>query len=109
MERDKQGLTLYHIWCSYIMPPLPLLSFQKSILSAIHGSQTSDLLILAGGLGLRKIVCTLLQLYESPQRLVLLMNATPAEESGIGDELSIMGCRKPGLRVVTYEMSSKDR
>ncbi|KIM21371.1 hypothetical protein M408DRAFT_80635 [Serendipita vermifera MAFF 305830] len=91
------------------MPPVPLLPFQKSILSTIHSSQTSDLLIMAGGLGLRKIVCTLLQLYDSPQRLVLLLNATPAEESGIGDDLSIMGCRKPGLRVVTFEMSSKDR
>lgn len=50
-----------------------------------------------------------MQVYESPQNLVILVNATPSEETGIGDELNIMGCRKPGLRIVTYEMSSKDR
>ncbi|KAG9025430.1 hypothetical protein FS842_005255, partial [Serendipita sp. 407] len=39
----------------------------------------------------------------------LLLNATPSEESGIGDELGIMGCRRPGLRIVTFEMGSKER
>jgi DNA excision repair protein ERCC-4 len=91
------------------MASTTLLPFQKSILSSVYSSKTSDLLIMARGLGMRKIICTLMQLYESPQSLVLLVNATPAEESGIGDELSIMGCRKPGLRIVTFEMSSKDR
>ena len=84
-----------------------LLPFQKSVLSAIYSPEISDLLLLARGLGLRRVVCTLMQIYESPQDLVLLLNATPSEE--IGDELNIMGCRKPGLRIVTYEMSSKDR
>jgi DNA excision repair protein ERCC-4 len=91
------------------MATISLLPFHKSILSATHSPETSDLLLLARGLGLRKIVCTLMQIYESPQNLVILINATPSEETGIGDELNIMGCRKPGLRIVTYEMSSKDR
>lgn len=64
---------------------------------------------MARGLGLRKIVCNLLSVYDSPQSLVLLLNATQSEEFGIGDELSIMGCRNPGLRIVTFEMGSKDR
>ena len=51
----------------------------------------------------------LLKIYDSPQNLVLLINATPEEESAIGEELGIMGCRKPGLRVVGYEIGSKDR
>jgi len=50
-----------------------------------------------------------MQIYDSPQNLVLLVNANPEEESGIGEELGIMGCRRPGLRIVGYETSSKDR
>ena len=91
------------------MATISLLPFHKSILSAVHSPESSDLLLLARGLGLRRVVCTLMQIYESPQNLVILVNATPSEETGIGDELSIMGCRKPGLRVVTHEMNSKDR
>ena len=91
------------------MAAISLLPFHKSILSAVHSPESSDLLLLARGLGLRRVVCTLMQIYESPQNLVILVNTTPSEESGIGDELSIMGCRKPGLRIVTHEMNSKDR
>lgn len=84
-----------------------LLPFHKTILEKIHDPATSDLLILARGLGLRRIITTLMKIYDSPQNLVLLINATPEEESAIGEELGIMGCRKPGLRVISYE--TKDR
>ena len=86
-----------------------LLPFHKAILEQIHDPATSDLLILARGLGLRRIICTLMKIYDSPENLVLLVNATQEEESDIGEELGIMGCRKPGLRVVGYETGSKDR
>jgi DNA excision repair protein ERCC-4 len=86
-----------------------LLPYQKDILERIHDPATSDLLVIARGLGLRQIVCTLMKIYDSPQSLVLLVNATQEEESEIGEELGIMGCRKPGLRVVGYETGSKDR
>ncbi|KAF9482914.1 hypothetical protein BDN70DRAFT_964606 [Pholiota conissans] len=84
-----------------------LLPFHKSILEKILDPATSDLLILARGLGLRRIICTLMKIYDVPQNLVLLINATPEEESAIGEELGIIGCRRPGLRVVSYE--TKDR
>jgi hypothetical protein len=84
-----------------------LLPYHKTILEKIHDPATSDLLILARGLGLRRIITTLMKIYDSPQNLVLLINATPEEESAIGEELGIMGCRKPGLRVISYE--TKDR
>ena len=86
-----------------------LLPFHLSILEDLHDPLTSDLLLLARGLGLRKIVCTLMQIYDSPQNLVLLVNASPEEEAAIGEELGIMGCRNPGLRMVGYEMPKKDR
>lgn len=87
----------------------PLLAFHKEILEEIHDPSKSDLLILARGLGLRRIICTLMKIYDSPQNLVLLVNATPEEEVAIGEELGIMGCRKPGLRIVGYEMGKRDR
>ncbi|ESK82742.1 hypothetical protein Moror_5668 [Moniliophthora roreri MCA 2997] len=87
-----------------------ILPFHEAILSEIHDPATSDLLVLARGLGLRRIICTLLKIYDSPQNLVLLVNATPEEETEIGEELGIIGCRKPGLRIVGYEAgSSRDR
>lgn len=88
---------------------LPLLPFHKSILERIHDPATSDFVLLARGLGLRRIVCTLMKIYDSPQTLTLLLNASPEEESAIGEELGVMGCRKPGLRIVGYEMGRKDR
>jgi len=86
-----------------------LLPFHKFILERIHDPATSDLLILARGLGLRRIICTLMKIYDSPQNLVLLLNTSPGEDSAIGSELGLMGCRKPGLRIVGYEMGKKDR
>jgi DNA excision repair protein ERCC-4 len=86
-----------------------LLPFHKSILEEIHDPATSDLLILARGLGLRRTICTLMQIYDSKQSLILLLNASPEEETAIGDELGIMGCRRPGLRIVGYEMGKRDR
>jgi DNA excision repair protein ERCC-4 len=47
-----------------------------------------------------------MKIYNSPQSLVLLVNASPEEEVAIGEELGMMGCRKPGLRVVGYEVNS---
>ncbi|KAJ7722820.1 hypothetical protein B0H16DRAFT_346228 [Mycena metata] len=86
-----------------------LLSFHRAILERIHDPSTNDLLILARGLGLRRIVCTLMKVYSTPGSIILLVNATPEEESEIGEELGIMGCRKPGLRVIGYEVGSKER
>lgn len=48
-----------------------------------------------------------MQISDSPQNRVLLVNAaTPDEESGIEKELGIMVCRRPGLRVVGHDTES---
>ncbi|KIM83728.1 hypothetical protein PILCRDRAFT_97161 [Piloderma croceum F 1598] len=86
-----------------------LLPFHKSILEQIHDPQTSDLLVLARGLGLRHMLYTLMKIYNSPRNLVLLVNASQEEESVIGEEVGMMGVRRPGLRVVGHEIGKKDR
>lgn len=86
-----------------------LLSFHKAILEKIHDPSTSELLVIARGLGLRRIICKLLQIYDSPQNLVILVNASPEEASAIGEELGVLGCRKPGLRLLDFETSKRDR
>ena len=86
-----------------------LLPFHHNILEEIHDPSKSQLVLLARGLGLRKIVCTLMQIYDQSTNLVLLVNASSDEEAAIGEELGIMGCRRPGLRAVDHEMGKKDR
>jgi DNA excision repair protein ERCC-4 len=86
-----------------------LLPFHRTILEEIHDPSNSQLVLLARGLGLRKIVCTLMQIYDQSTNLVLLVNASSDEEAAIGEELGLMGCRKPGLRTVSYEMGKQDR
>ncbi len=86
-----------------------LLSFHKSILEKIHDPSTSEFVLLARGLGLRRIICKLLQIYDSPQNLIILVNASSEEEAAIGEELGVMGCRNPGLRIVGFETNKRDR
>jgi len=71
----------------------PLLAFYKEVfkLAGIHDSSTSDPLVLARGLGRRRIICTLMKIYDSPQNLVLLVNATAEEEVGAGDSTPSTG------------------
>lgn len=86
-----------------------LLPFHKSVLENIHDPSTSELVLIARGLGLRRVVCKLLQIYDSPQNLVVLVNASQEEASAIGEELGILGCRHPGLRIVGFETGKKER
>ncbi|CAE6454133.1 hypothetical protein ACGC1H_006085 [Rhizoctonia solani] len=89
--------------------PLNLLPYQKTILSECLDPSSSDLIVIARGLGLRKLVCSLLRIYDNSKSLVLLINCDPDEDTAIGEQLGIMGARYPGLRVVDYEMGSKAR
>ena len=77
-----------------------LLPFHKAIVEKIHDPSTSELLVIARGLGLRRVVCKLLQIYDSAQNLVVLVGASPEEAAAIGEKLGVLGCRKPGLRLV---------
>ncbi|CAE6448788.1 unnamed protein product [Rhizoctonia solani] len=89
--------------------PLNLLPYQKTILSECLDPTSSDLIVIARGLGLRKLVCALLRIYDNSKSLVLLINCDPDEDNAIGEQLGVMGARHPGLRIVDYEMGSKAR
>ncbi|KAG9075269.1 hypothetical protein FRC06_010186, partial [Ceratobasidium sp. 370] len=89
--------------------PLDLLPYQRTIISECLDPSSSDLVILARGLGLRKLVCSLLRIYDNSKSLVLLINCDADEDTAIGEQLGVMGARHPGLRILDYEMNSKDR
>jgi DNA excision repair protein ERCC-4 len=91
------------------MTPAVLLPYQHKIVAELCDPANSELLILARGLGLRRIICTLLQIFDSERNLVILVNATEEEAQGLGEELGILGVRKPGLRIVGHETPKKDR
>jgi len=82
-----------------------LLAFQSKIVQEMMDPATSELLLIARGLGLRTILCTLLNIYNTPQSLVLLINASSDEEDGICSLMCSMGCPHPGLRRVTHELN----
>jgi len=56
-----------------------LLPFVKEIISEIAPPENDDLVIIAKGLGLRKIVATLLKIYDGPTKLVLLVSRKSGE------------------------------
>lgn len=53
------------------------LPYLRKILREIAPPETDDLVILAKGLGLRKLVCTLLKIYDGPKNLVILVSPHP--------------------------------
>lgn len=59
-----------------------LLPFVKEIIQEIAPPENDDLVIIAKGLGLRKIVATLLKIYDGPTKLVLLVGTDFSSEEG---------------------------
>ncbi|KAH7103448.1 hypothetical protein BKA62DRAFT_696946 [Auriculariales sp. MPI-PUGE-AT-0066] len=86
-----------------------LLSYHTKIIETIVDPATSQLVLIARGLGLRTILCTLLRIYNSPQTLVLLVNASQDEEQGIGELLGRMGSGAHGLKIVTHQYNRNER
>ncbi|GAA5854347.1 hypothetical protein JCM9279_004728 [Rhodotorula babjevae] len=86
-----------------------LLPFQTNILRQLvppenAAPSTGDaLLIMARGLGLRTIVTTFLKIYDMPDKLVLLVNATPEEEISFGEEVGMR------LKTIGYEVTDEKR
>lgn len=87
------------------MASTQLLPFQRHILEQLTapGPESDGLVLLARGLGLRAVLCSLLETYAEEESLVVVVNATPEEEIGLGEELGMK------LTTVAFEMPAKDR
>lgn len=99
-----------------VLPPSRkwLLPFHRAILQRVippaDDEESRDgLVILAPGLGLRRIVSMLLRAYSSRQNLVLLLNASPRDVRGINEDLSVLGLPPHSLKQVHHEMGAKQR
>ena len=89
-----------------------LLPYHRAILERLvpEDDQLRDLLVIsAPGLGLRRVVTTLLRVYYSPQHLVLLLNAEPRDVKGINHDLGTLGLRHDVIQPLHYEMPSIQR
>lgn len=103
-----------------------MLPYFLTLLKKLSDPNESSLTILARGLGLRSLICTLLKTFNVPNTLIFLgepcffahqtgqssctflVNASPDEENAIRESLSIMGCR-PTLKIVGFETPRKER
>ncbi|GAA6001947.1 hypothetical protein JCM5350_006498, partial [Sporobolomyces pararoseus] len=84
------------------LPLLVMLGYQKEILSELTSGPDS-MVIMARGLGLRGVVTTFLKIYDMPEKLVFLLNATPDEERGFSEEVGMR------MKIVGYDMPEATR
>ncbi|CAG8758984.1 7545_t:CDS:1, partial [Acaulospora morrowiae] len=84
-----------------------MLEYQRKILEELFAED--GLLLMSRGLGLRRIICSILKTYSQEAHLVILLNSPASEEISIKEELAKMGVQKPGLRIVNNEMGTKER
>ncbi|RUS27510.1 hypothetical protein BC938DRAFT_483143 [Jimgerdemannia flammicorona] len=82
------------------------LVYQQQIVTELV--EEDGLLIMGRGLGLRRMLCILLQIYAEPQNLVILINTSPEDVNSIQDELACMGVKKPGLRVIKWDTTPEE-
>ncbi|KWU41248.1 hypothetical protein RHOSPDRAFT_30581 [Rhodotorula sp. JG-1b] len=86
-----------------------LLPFQRNLLQQLVPpddalpNANDAMVVMARGLGLRTVVTTFLKIYDIPEKLVLLVNATPEEERGFAEEVGMR------LKVVAHEMPESQR
>ncbi|KAK4055410.1 DNA repair protein RAD16 [Microbotryomycetes sp. JL221] len=84
-----------------------LLPFQRNILNQLMPFESSNtgnsLLIMARGLGIRRIVTTMLRVYDSSDYLVIIVNASPEEERSFAEELGMR------VKLVGFELPAATR
>lgn len=91
-----------------------LLPFHRAILAnLIPGSddpeQRDRLVVLAPGLGMRRVIATLLRAYYSKQNLVLLVNASSRDITGIEHDLGTLGLPHDAVKNLHHDTASKQR
>lgn len=91
-----------------------LLPYHRAIVSSLvpdsDDPEVRDrLVVLAPGLGLRRIVATLLRVYYSRQNLVLLINASPRDLAGLNHDLGTLGLPHDFVQNLHHETAAKQR
>lgn len=89
-----------------------LLPFHRAILHRLipDDDELRDLLVvIAPGLGLRRVLSTLLRVYARPTCLVVVVNASSKDVNGINHDLGTLGLGHSAVRDVHHEMSAKQR
>lgn len=82
----------------------PLLPYQRTLLTQLTSAEEpNSLLLLARGLGLRGIVNQLLKVFDEPENLVVVLNATEEEESALEAELGLK------VKLLRADTLSKER
>ncbi|GAA5899699.1 ssDNA endodeoxyribonuclease RAD1 [Sporobolomyces salmoneus] len=79
-----------------------MLAYQREILSELT-TGPDQMVIMARGLGLRSVVTTFLKVYDMPEKLVFLLNATPDEERGLSEEVGMR------MKIVGYDLPEATR
>jgi len=90
-----------------------LLPFHRAILNRLIPEEHDDirdlLVILAPGLGLRKIVSTLLRVYARPNSLILVLNATESDVTAMNHSISMLGMHENVIQDIHHDMTAKQR
>ncbi|WFD32413.1 DNA repair protein RAD16 [Malassezia sp. CBS 17886] len=89
-----------------------LLPYHRRI---VHTLVTEDdeerdrLVVMAPGLGLRRVIATLLRVYAQPRQLVVLVNASVREVVQMNHDLGTLGLAHGAVRNVHYDMDARQR
>ncbi|WFD07905.1 DNA repair protein RAD16 [Malassezia vespertilionis] len=91
-----------------------LLPFHRAILARLIPEDGNEedrdrLVLLAPGLGLRRIVATFLYAYANSKNLVLFLNASASELAGLNNDLKALGVGHDTIRSIHHEVSGKQR
>ena len=90
-----------------------LLPFHRAILNRLIPEEHEDtrdiLVILAPGLGLRKIVSTLLRVYARPSSLILVLNASESDVEAMNHSIFMLGMHGRGIQDIHHDMTAKQR
>lgn len=90
-----------------------LLPFHRAILSRLipeeHEDSRNLLVILAPGLGLRKVVSTLLRVYAQPNSLILVLNASESEVTAMNHSISMLGMNENVIQDIHHDLTAKQR
>lgn len=89
-----------------------LLPFHRSVLRQLVPPDEEDndaLIVMSPGLGIRRVLSTLLRVFSSPNNLVLILNATPQDVEGLSNDLGTLGLSHGSINQIHHELGARQR